>query len=81
MSWIWPRPWIVAWAASIRSSVQRTGWPSLRASNADELLGVDVEFRAEAPTDRRRHDPQPDSGTPVTAASMVRRMCGICVEA
>ena len=58
MSWIWPRPWMVACAFSVRSSFQRTGTPCLRASATHEqLLGVDVELRAEAAADRRGDDP------------------------
>ena len=58
MSWIWPRPWMVATAFSVRSSFQRTGSAVLAGQrDAEQLLGVHVELRAEAATDRRRHDP------------------------
>ncbi len=58
MFWIWPRPWIVAWASSLRSSFQRTGTACLRASAThSSLLGVDVELRAEAAPDGGRDHP------------------------
>ena len=57
MSWIWPRPWIVACAFSVRSSTQRTGWRELAGEgDAEQLLGVDVELGAEAAADRRGDD-------------------------
>ena len=58
MSWIWPRPWMVLCAFSVRSSTQRTGRPCFLASAMHEqLVGVDVELRAEPAADRRRDDP------------------------
>ena len=57
MSWIWPRPWMVASAFSVRSSIQRTGHAVLAGErDAEQLLGVDVELRAEAAADRRGDD-------------------------
>ena len=31
MSWIWPRPWMLAWVFSERASVHRTGFFNFRA--------------------------------------------------
>ena len=57
MSWIWPRPWMVAWVFSVRSSFQRTGTLCLLGErHAQQLLGVDVELRAEAAADGRGDD-------------------------
>ena len=81
MCWIWPRPWMVATASSLRASVQRAGTPEPAGhGEGDELLGVHVELRAEPAAHRRgdhadlllgrRRTPRP---------SMIFRMWGICV--
>ena len=54
MSWIWPRPWMVACgvlAAALRPAGRRPQLPG--HGEGDELLGVHVELRAEAAADRR----------------------------
>ena len=81
MSWIWPRPWMVAWAFSVRSSFQRTGHAVLAGQgDAEQLLGVDVELASRS----RRRPPgrRPASGArgcPSVSAVMILRMCGIWV--
>ena len=58
MSWIWPRPWMVAWAFSLRSSAQRTGtFELVGQAEGEQLLGVDVELRAEPAAHAGGDDP------------------------
>ena len=51
-----------------------------REREAERLLGVDVELRAEAAADVRRDHAQPRLGMPTTPASVSRAMCGIWVD-
>ncbi len=80
ISWITPRPWIVAWVFSMRSSFQRTGRFS-RLANARQRASSAYTLSL---------DPKPPptdgattrslcSARPSVIPSITLRMCGICV--
>ena len=53
------RPWLVAWWLSERDSRHLTGGFQLTGQpGAEQVLGIEVHLRAEAPTEVRRYDAQ-----------------------
>jgi hypothetical protein len=80
MYWIWSRPW---WAGHQRLAAGLGPLDRLaRAAGppaGDDLLGVDLQLAAEAAADVGAMTRSLCSGTPVTIASMTRRMCGTWV--
>ena len=58
MSWICPRPWMVARAFSVRSSFHRTGTPCFLASATHSSSSAyTLSFEPNAATDAGGHDP------------------------
>ena len=80
MCWIWPRPWIVACAFSVRVSFQRTGTPCLRASAMHSSSSAyTLSFEPKPPPTAGATTRTWCSGMPSVIAVMILRMCGICV--
>ena len=80
MCWIWPRPWIVAWAFSERDSFQRTGTLCLRASAMHSSSSAyTLSFEPKPPPTAGATTRTWCSGMPSVIAVMILRMCGICV--
>ncbi len=80
MSWIWSRPWIVAWKPSLRDSVHFTGRPSLRATtSAMTSSAYTLSFEPKPPPTSGAMTRICCSGMPHVSASISRRMCGIWV--
>ena len=76
----WSRPWCAVISDSERVSVYFTGLPSLRATaKAIISSGVAWSLPPKPPPTSGAMTRIFDSGTPVVAASMNRRMCGIWV--
>ncbi len=81
MSWIWPRPWMVDWAASERVSVQRTGRPSFFARPTASISSeYTLSFEPKPPPTDGAMTRILCSGRPVTTAVISLRMWGIWVE-
>ena len=81
MSWICPRPWMVAWAFSLRPSVHRTGTWSCRATaRAMSSSAYTSSFEPNPPPTAGAITRSLCSGMPVVAVSITLRMCGICVD-
>src|SRR5918995_1225937 len=81
MSWICPRPWIVATAFSLRPSVHRVGTPSRRATTtAISSSAYTLSFEPNPPPTAGAITRIFASGTPQVAAIITLRMCGICVD-
>ena len=80
ISWIMPRPWIVAWAASERSSVHRTGRLRRRASARQRTSSAyTLSFEPKPPPTEGAITRSFCSGTPTVMPNMILRMCGIWV--
>ena len=80
MSWIWSRPWCADISDSERDSVYFTGLPSLRATSVVMISsGVTGILPPNPPPTSGAITRTLCSGMPSVSASIVRRMCGICV--
>ena len=80
MSWICPRPWMVARAFSVRSSFHRTGTPCFLASATHSSSSAyTLSFEPKAPPTFGATTRTWCSGMPSVMAVMILRMCGICV--
>ena len=81
MSWIIPRPCVVASVFSERSSFQRTTRPSRRASARQSASSAyTLSFDPKPPPTDGATTRSWCSGSPVTIDSMILRMWGICVD-
>ena len=81
MSWIWPRPWMVATAPSDRFSVQRAGTPSRRATaTAISSSAYTLSFDPKPPPTDGAITLIFCSAMPQVIPSITLRMWGICVE-
>ena len=80
MSWICPRPWMVASAFSVRSSFQRTGTPCFLArATQSSSSAYTLSFEPKAPPTLGATTRIWCSGMPRVSAVMIFRMCGIWV--
>ena len=81
ISWIMPRPCVVASVFSERSSFHRTGRPNRRASARQSTSSAyTLSFEPNAPPTDGATTRNWCSPMPVTTASMILRMWGICVD-
>ena len=80
MSWIWPRPWMVACAFSVRSSTQRTGARCSRArATHSSSSAYTSSFEPKPPPTDGATTRSWCSGMPSVSATITFRMWGIWV--
>ena len=80
MSWMTSRPWCAEIMLSDRLSVYLTGLPTRSAArNVISSSGVTWSLPPNPPPTSGAITRILCSGRPVMSASMIRRMCGICV--